>query len=90
MGIEYRIQFCSPNDEAVAVELRQIAAARETILATQFDIGTCGDKGWPCASVTIEKGGAYFCNNGGQAGRSIMGEVIARLTAFGPVTIEEI
>jgi hypothetical protein len=91
MGIEYRLRFAAPDAETVAAELRRLPAAREVpAQAHRFDLGL-GAADLPQATVQAEPGGAYFCDHCGGTGRALLGEVVARLvTAFGPVSVEEV
>lgn len=91
MGIEYRLRFVAPNPAAVAEVLRRHPEARDAEPpGSGFEYGfTAGD--WPQASASVEAGGAYFCDHCGGSGRAILGELIAKLvSAFGPVTVEEL
>jgi hypothetical protein len=90
MGIEYSLRFESPDAEAVAAELRHLPGARE-VAPHSFELREGVAEGdWPHATVVVEPGGAYFCDNCGNTGRAWLGHVIAKLTAFGAVTVEEL
>jgi hypothetical protein len=93
MGIEYRIQFSFPNTETVVAEIRRIPWARQSSSsALEFELRLEeSDKNWPDATVVVEAGGVYFCDHCGGSGRKVLGEVVARLvSAFGPVTLDEL
>lgn len=93
MGIEYRLQFSSPDSEAVAAVLRRLPAAREASSPShRFELGPgAAEREWPQATVEFAPGGLHFCDNCGGAGRALLGEVIARLvSAFGVVIVDEL
>lgn len=91
MGIEYRLRFAAPAAEAVAALLRRLPSASNLPPpGHRFDLGF-GAADWPQATIHVEPGGAYFCDHCGGSGRALLGEVVARLvSAFGPVTVEEL
>jgi hypothetical protein len=93
MGIEYRLRFNAPDDGAVDAVLRQLPTARAAKApGVGYDLGdVTSDEAWPEATVSVEPGGAYYCDHCGGSGRALLGQVVASLVSvFGTVTIEEL
>lgn len=58
--------------------------------APRFDFGSADQVG-PQASVHLEPGGVYFCDHCAGSGPALLGKLVVKLvSAFGPVTIEEL
>jgi hypothetical protein len=89
MGVEYRLRF--RNDEGVDV-IAALARLRDAkpISPSELEFRSAGAaQGMPDASVKLEPGGLYFCDNGG-AGRDFLGRVVAKLVATcREVTVED-
>jgi hypothetical protein len=89
MGIEYAIRFDVSDGDRVAARLRRLPDVRERP-DKRFDLGPAAD-GWPTATVTVEPGGAYFCDHCGGGGSEQLGVVVAWLVGeFGPVTVSDL
>jgi hypothetical protein len=92
MGIEYHLGVAAPDLTAVDQVLGRLWAARpakppQTGYNLWFE--PPGQDG-PEATMQVEPGGVYFCDYCGKYGRALLGVVVAALTSFGPVTVEEL
>jgi hypothetical protein len=92
MGREYRLRFAYADVRLVEAVLRQVPLFAGTGPgAACFDYRGAGNPGpMPDASATIEPGGLYFCDHGGE-GRRVLAQVVRGITdAFGPPDVAEV
>ena len=82
MGIEYRIRF-APEAGGAADILRRLDGWRAA--ADWFDYGA-----GPDAYAVADADGILFCDYLCGDGRRALGALVAALTAYGPVTVEEL
>ena len=84
MGIEYRIRF-SPASGAADALLRRLDGWREGP-----DWFGYGAPDAPDATAWADADGIQFCDHLGGEGRRALGALVAALTGYGPVTVEEL
>lgn len=89
MGYEYRLRYAAPDAAGAAAILRRLPTARERPDGFDFR-AAAGDGGWPDATASVDAGGIVFCDYRGGEGRRVLGELVAELAAYGPVTVEEL
>lgn len=87
MGIEYRIRCAPEADPADALRCLPTAVERPD----GFDFGVPPDgSNWPDATAWVDADGILFCDYLGGEGRRLLGELVAALAGYGPVTVEEL
>jgi hypothetical protein len=88
MGIEYQLRFAAPDAAGAADILRRFPAAVER--PDGFDFRARPDPAdWPDATAFVNADGIWFCDYLGGEGRRLLGELVAKLAGYGPVTVEE-
>jgi hypothetical protein len=92
MGIEYQLRLTAPDRRSIEFVLRRLPfAVRDSSIPGQIEIRTDANSEWPDAAVSIKVGEVYFCDNCTYSSGTVLGAVVARLTAtFGAITIEEL
>jgi hypothetical protein len=85
MGIEYRIRF-APEAGPADVLLRRLHGWREG--PDWFGYG--GEPDAPDACAWVDADGILLCDYLCGEGRRALGALVAALTGYGPVTVEEL
>ena len=89
MGFEYHLRYAAPDAAGAADILRRLPTATER--PDGFDFGARPDgSAWPDATASVDADGIWFCDYRGGDGLRVLGEIVAELAGYGPVTVEEL